>query len=227
MHVVYVDESGDLGASGSPSRLFILSAILVSHERWLEARDELAGMRANLDSLYGLRVGAEIHAAEFLGGAHRHHSLDVRRRFQCAHHILGFLRRSRCLQPVRIGIEKGGEGGRALLDLAWSGLLGEVSFEVSQTPASACGSRGLLVVMDHHGALPYRPAAGATALGPLLELPFGRRSEDSQFLQCADLLGFLTKQSLDPNRHFAGSQGRGLVQIAEQLYRDPCRVLAP
>lgn len=225
MHVAYIDESGDLGAAGSPSCHFILSAILVSHERWLEARLDLDGMRSNLDRLYGLRMGAEVHAAEFLGGAERHLGLDVRRRFQCAHHMLGFLRRSSCLRPVRIGVEKKGQGGRALLDLAWAGLLDEINAEISVTPPSACGSLGLLVVMDHHGALPYRPVANLTSPRALLELPFGRRSEDSHLLQCADLLGFLTKQSLAPNRHFSGSQGRGLVHAADQLYRAPCRVL--
>ena len=227
MHIVYLDESGDLGVAGSPSRLFILSAVLVSHEHWLEARLSLDAMRANLDALYGLRPGAEIHASEFLGGAARHHGLDVRRRFQCAHHVLGFLRQSGLLHPVRVGLEKSGESGAALLDRAWIGLLEEVACEVGRSASSACGSRGLLIVMDHHGALPYRPSAQITSPRPLLELPFGRRSEDSHLLQCADLLGFLTKQSLDPNRHFSGSQGRRLVQLSERLYRGPCRLLAP
>lgn len=222
MHVMYVDESGDLGTSGSPSSLFILSAILVSHERWLEARLGLEGMRSKLDSLYGLRPGAEIHAAEFLGGAIRHHGLDIRRRFQCAHHVLGFLGKSSCLRPVRIGVNKGGQGGRALLDLAWGGLLAEITRETGQSPASACGSQGLIVIMDHHGASPYRPAAGPSTSPPLLELPFGRRSEDSHFLQCADLLGFLTKQSLDPNHYFRTYKGRRLAQGAERLYHTPC-----
>lgn len=225
MHIVYVDESGDLGATGSPSRLFILSAVLVSHERWIEARRVLDAMRAKLDALYGLRPSAEIHAAEFLGGAARHHGLDVRRRFQCAHHVLRCLRQSDCLRPVRVGVEKGGASGRVLLDRAWAGLLVEVSREVDGFPANACGSRGLLVVMDHHGALPYRPSAEMDAGQPLLELPFGRRSEDSTLLQCADLLGFLTKQSLDPNRYFNGSNGRRLVRAAEALYQTPCRLV--
>lgn len=225
MHLIYLDESGDLGATGGSSRHFVLSALLVSHEHWSAARLGLLGMRENLDSLYGLRPGAEIHATQFLGGAERHHGLDVRRRFQCAHHVLGYLAKSHHLRPVRVALQKGSLGGRALLDLAWSALLGEIDAEIQQLPGNACGSSGLVVIMDHHGAMPYRPAVGLPADGPLLELPFGRRSEDSHLLQCADLLGFLTKQSLDPNRHFAGSRGRALVSIAEHLYRRPCRLL--
>lgn len=226
MHIVYLDESGDLGSAGSPSRLFILSAVVVAHERWLEARHALDAMRANLEVLYALRPDAEIHAAEFLGGASRHLGLDVRRRFQCAHHILGFLLRAGCLRPVRVAVDKAGAGGRPLLDLAWEGLLGQIVHELVPTPASACGSRGLVVVMDHHGASPYRPSACLDLSQPLLELPFGRRSQDSTLLQCADLLGFLTKQSLAPNRYFTGSNGRRLIRELETLYAKPCVVLS-
>lgn len=227
MHLVYLDESGDLGATGGSSRLFILSALLVSHEHWGAARLGLLGMRENLDSLYGLRPGAEMHATQFLGGAERHHGLDVRRRFQCAHHVLGYLAKSRHLRPVRVALEKESLGGRPLLDFAWSALLGEIETEIQQLPGNACGSTGLVVIMDHHGAMPYRPAIGLPADGPLLELPFGRRSEDSHLLQCADLLGFLTKQALDPNRYFGVSQGRRLIRHAERLYSRPCELIRP
>lgn len=227
MHLVYIDESGDLGAAGASSRLFVLSALLVPHEHWNAARLGLMGMRAKLDALYGLRPGAEIHAAQFLGGSERHLGLDVRRRFQCAHHVLGYLARTPHLRPIRVAVEKGSMGGRALLDLAWSALLGEVALEIERLPGSACGSSGLVAIMDHHGAMPYRPAHGLPAEGPLLELPFGRRSEDSHLLQCADLLGFLTKQSLDPNRYFLGSNGRRLIRGLESLYLRPCPRVTP
>jgi hypothetical protein len=227
MHIAYVDESGDLGAVGSPSRLFILSAIVISHESWLKARLGLDAMRVNLDELYGLRESAEIHATQFLGGAKLHHGLTIRRRYQCAHYILNFLKNAGYLYPVRVAVRKGGQGGRPLFDQAWLGLLEEMDIELRHTPESTCGSKGLVVILDHHGALPYRPGEGLPVINPLLELPFGRRSEDSALLQCSDLLGFLTKQAIDPNRHFSGSQGRGLVLTAERLYRAPCRVINP
>jgi len=224
MHIVYVDESGDLGGAGSPSRFFILSALVVSHEHWQESRGNLDSMRSALDRLYGLRTSAEIHAAQFLGGAASHLGLDIRRRFQCAHHALEHLGRSTRLRPIRVAVKKDGESGKALLDRAWDGLLNEIGLELASKPTSPCGSGGLVVIMDHHGASPYRPSEVSSARVPLLELPFGRRSEDSPLLQCADLLGFLTKQSLDPNRHFSGSRGRALINLAERIHGVPCPV---
>jgi hypothetical protein len=59
----------------------------------------------------------------------------------------------------------------------------------------------------------------------LLELPFGRDSADSQLLQMADLLAFLTKQSLEPNANFQRHQGRALLRRAERLYSGPCPLI--
>ena len=229
MHIAYLDESGDLGAAGSPSRLFILSAILIPHERWLEATLFLDQLREDLGIRYGLRPAAEIHASEFLGGSPLHLGLDVPRRFQCAHHLLRSLVGTDLMMPVRIAVRKGDKGGRQLLDAAWDGLWKQVNQEIVLAPKSSCGGRGLLVVIDHHGASPYRPTNKRNLRDPcpLLELPFGRRSEDSQFLQCADLLGFLTKQSLDPNRYFSGSRGKRLLRLSETLHRKPCPIVLP
>lgn len=227
MHIAYLDESGDLGAAGSPTRLFILSGLLVPHERWIEASGMLENLRASLRQLHGLRLGAEIHASQFLGGAASHLGLDIPRRFQCAHHILRTLRETNLVAPVRIAVRKDAQAGKAVLDVAWDGLHRLIAERLVRTHPPACGGRGLVVVMDHHGALPYRPASlGAQAdICPLLELPFGRRSEDSHFLQCADLLGFLTKQSIDPNGYFSGPRGRRLIRLAEQLHPTPCPIL--
>lgn len=227
MHIAYLDESGDLGSAGSPSRLFILCGVLVSHERWLEASLLLENLRLALNQRYGLRFGAEIHAAQFLGGASSHLGLDIPRRFQCTHHILRSLQSCDLLHPVRIAVQKGDSAGKAVLDLAWNRLHQEIARVVSHSQPSACGGRGLVVVMDHHGALPYRPPSqrNLSDICPLLELPFGRRSEDSHFLQFADLLGFLTKQSLDPNSYFSSSRGRRLLRMSEQLHPAPCQVI--
>ena len=229
MHLAYLDESGDLGSAGSPTRLFILSALLVSHERWLEAALFLDQLREELGLRYRLRTSAEIHASEFLGGSPSHLGLDVPRRFQCAHHLLRSLGGIDIITPVRIAVRKGDQGGRQLLDVAWDGLRKLVDQEIVLAPKPSCGGRGLLVVMDHHGASPYRPTNKRDLRDPcpLLELPFGRRSEDSQFLQCADLLGFLSKQSLDPNRYFSGSRGKRLLRLSETLHQKPCPVILP
>lgn len=227
MHVVFVDESGDLGREGSPTAYFLLCAVVVRHDWWEAAADELSSIRRRLWERHGLREEGEIHAAQFLGGDTRHKGLDVRSRFQCIHHAVGSLRASRCLRFTRFAVRKGKAVAAEILGEAWRGLAGEMHGILAGEEAS-CGSRGMIVVMDHHGDQPYRARGlgeDLEAIGqPLLELPFGRRSQDSRFLQCADLLGYLTKQGLEPNRYFAGSNGRRLLREAEKLFDKPCQV---
>ena len=229
VQIIYVDESGDLGTEGSPTRHFVMSAVVFPHSAWARVNADMSRLRRRLLELYGLDEGAEIHAREFLGGARLHRGLDIRRRFQCVHHIIGFLQARPELRATRVAVEKGQIGGGALLKVAWDGLMEVISAGLPSDDLPICGATGWVVVVDHHGAAPYRPENWrGNSLAPesqMLDLPFGRRAQDSPILQIADLLSFLTKQALEPGRHFMGSAGKKLVERAEKIHSGPCRVL--
>ena len=224
-----MDESGDLGTEGSPTRHFVMSAVVFSHSAWARVNIDIARLRFRLRKLHGLDENAEIHAREFLGGARLHRGLDIRRRFQCVHHIMGFMQANSDIGAVRVAIEKGKIGGGKLLEAAWHGLNEEILASLPHRGAATCGATGWVVVVDHHGAAPYRPENRKESYfapeSQLLDLPFGRRASDNPILQIADLLGFLTKQALEPGRHFLGSAGRKLLERAEKIHARPCRII--
>jgi len=228
MHIAFVDESGDVGTRGSPTRHFVLCAVMVRHDAWLETRRELEAMRHRMDLRYGLGRDKEVHAAEFLGGDTIHCGLDIPKRTQCVHHMLRTLRGMPQLHFLRHAVRKETSDVQTLLELSWKGLGGEI-LQVAAGAAASCGSQGMVVVMDHHGDQPQRSKSLETALHqagqPLLDHPFGRKSHDSLFLQCADLLGYLSKQSLEPNRHFRRGDGRRLIRRSEELFGRPCPVV--
>jgi Protein of unknown function (DUF3800) len=66
MYLMYVDESGDTGLVGSPSRYFTLSGIVVHEKSWRTFIDRLIAFRKTLKSVYGLGVRTEIHASEYI-----------------------------------------------------------------------------------------------------------------------------------------------------------------
>jgi Protein of unknown function (DUF3800) len=68
MYLMYVDESGDSGLSGSPTTHFVLSGLVVHETRWREFVNLLIAFRKTLRSVYALPVRDEIHSAEFLNG---------------------------------------------------------------------------------------------------------------------------------------------------------------
>jgi hypothetical protein len=76
MHLAYVDDSGD-------SQSFVLAAVLVPADQWLEVHDRLIGFRRQLSRETGFRMRSELHATELVsnGGPWRDLKVDPRRRF--------------------------------------------------------------------------------------------------------------------------------------------------
>lgn len=66
MYLMYVDESGDTGLVGSPTRYFALSGLVVHERDWREFLDRLLAFRRTLKSVYGLGIRTELHASEFM-----------------------------------------------------------------------------------------------------------------------------------------------------------------
>jgi len=221
VRIAFVDESGDVGGIGSPTRHFVLVALVVEHASWAAVNAELCAMRERLLSRHGLRLDAEIHASEFLGGGQLHLGLGITERFQRIHHVLKSALALPGTSYVRACIDKSTCQGSPL-DAAWQQLSREIGEDVEVPRPHACPARGLIVLCDHHAALPYRPTPDVTkALGnadSLLELPLGRDSKDSLPLQLADLLAYLTRQSIAPNGYFAKSGGRNLLRIADAIF---------
>ena len=63
MYLMYVDESGDIGLSGSPTRYFVLTGLVLHELRWRQTLDELIGFRRELKADFGLKLREEIHAS--------------------------------------------------------------------------------------------------------------------------------------------------------------------
>lgn len=66
MFLMYVDESGDIGVNSSPTRYFILSALIFHELRWTSIMDELIAFRRHLRTTKGLKLREEIHATHFV-----------------------------------------------------------------------------------------------------------------------------------------------------------------
>ncbi len=66
MYLLYVDESGDVGLNNSPTKYFVLSAIIVHESKWRETLDELVNFRKKLRDTKGLKLREEIHCNELI-----------------------------------------------------------------------------------------------------------------------------------------------------------------
>jgi hypothetical protein len=66
MYLMYVDESGDAGLVGSPTRYFILTGMVMHELRWHDVLEGLVGFRQRMRSTFGLLMREEIHSAKML-----------------------------------------------------------------------------------------------------------------------------------------------------------------
>lgn len=222
MHFLYVDESGDTGSTGSPNNHFILCGLMIHHADWRISQLAMLAMRQRMWEFYGLPPEAEIHASEFLGNSSTHLGLTLRQRMQCLLHALGFLGANSILTPFRVMIDKN-KSARPLHD-AWTGMLALVVKELEQRPNHAhCTSPGLAIICDDRKASTGQEWSLAldthkTAKEMLIDLPFGRESHHSHHLQLCDLLCFLTKQTLVPNKFFRSTTPSQLLRRYAKLF---------
>ncbi len=221
MHLLFVDESGDPGLHRSPTGHFILAALLMEADSWREWNDALRRQRESMGALLGLRCEAELHAAEFLGGAKVHLGLLPWQRPRAARWLVDTMGRQQGGRLLVQVIAKSAEGD-PLAD-SWKGLI----------QAATANCKGPIVILTD--------TTDGKKLARILEdLPEGRRlriierplhmdSRDSSLLQAVDLLAYLKRQSLRPNGLFKESADArallrtftGLVQMKGAGSCDP------
>lgn len=216
MHLVYVDESGDIGLTNSPTREYLLVAIIVPEERWHDVLTRINRARRRMKDKLGLDFAAEIHAAEFLGGAHSHLGLIAWQRVRAIRWLLKELSREPLLRFVAIGVQKQTAG--SILRPAWARLVAETEARTAEKIMLLTDVTDRKAVLR---AVHFREEDEAPNVqGPserLIEDPIHIDSRHSRFIQLSDLLAYLLRQSLQPNAHFRHEQPRQLVRMASRL----------
>ena len=216
MHLVYVDESGDTGLTNSPTREYLLVAITVPEGSWHNILGRINRARRRMKDKLGLEFAAEIHAAEFLGGAHTHLGLEAWQRVRAIRWLLKELSREPKLGFVAIGKTK--PPGAEILRPSWTRLIDEA--EKSSTGRimllTDVTDRKAVLKAVHNREEEDAPNAQGTS-ERLIEDLIHIDSRHSRFIQISDLIAYLLRQSLQPNAHFRNEQPRQLVRMATRL----------
>lgn len=93
MFLMYVDESGDSGIFNSPTRYFILSAIIIHESVWRVFLENLITFRRALKTAKDLKMNDEIHAKDFINSPgelvriKRNERVDILKK--CIHFLSG------------------------------------------------------------------------------------------------------------------------------------------
>ena len=246
MYLMYVDESGDPGLTGSPTRYFVLSGLVVQELRWRPYLEQIVDFRRRMKALYGLKLREEIHASalitrpEALVRIRRNDRLSIIRAYAKE------LSNLPDLNIINIIVDKQGKAaGYDVFEMAWKALIQRFENTLSHRnfrgPANP-DERGMILcdhtdnkkltrllrMMRHFNPVPNMQARFGSgyrnlALGSIVEDPVFRDSEHSYFIQAIDTAAYLLQQHQAPNAYFRKKSARNYFALLDPIL---CKVAA-
>ncbi|MET7850450.1 DUF3800 domain-containing protein [Streptomyces avermitilis] len=207
----YVDETGDSGMSGGSST-YTLACVLVPAEGWTDRLDVLTQMRRLIGKKYGVRLRDEIKANYLLrsrGDLKRYGLGDGQRRDIYQTHMRNLILVSSGVFAVVIDKQKMAKQ-RDPSEIAWRYLMQRLRERSNQSgvPVALVHDEGEdKKIKAWHRA--FRrvswDARGERVQAPyFVEDPISRRSDDSYFIQLADLCAYAAYRRVVPPGGKAG-----------------------
>lgn len=238
MLLAYVDESGDKGAKGSDT--YSLGCLMLSADDWPSSFDAMLNFRRFLKTRYGIRARAEIKANYLMRGKKDLTGLgDSQREAIYRSHMRMVPKISG--SAFAVVIEKRAlVVGRDPFDTAWEFLLQRLERESDRTghPVMVVHDEGDNLGVRKIARKARRAGSAGSAFGTtyfkrpftaLLDDPVPRDSQQSYFLQLADLIAYSGFRAIHPSTHprsicpqtMWNELGTGIYFHANKLKRHP------
>ena len=220
MYIMYVDESGDSGLVGSPTRYFALSGIVVHERDWRSFINTLVEFKRTLRSVYGLPVRAELHASEFVN--HSVHGIERYKRLSILRNTLDEIAKIPSISITNVIVDKSNKPAVCdVFDLAWKVLFQrfENTLNYGNFPGKFRQDYGIVFTDATAGLKLLRlvrkmavynpiPSSANHGGGPrnlpilkIIEDPHGKDSQESLPIQMADVCAYFLYQRFSPNAY--------------------------
>ena len=228
MYLMYVDESGDCGTENSPTRYFVLTAIVFHELRWRPILQSMVDFRKMLKETKGLKLRDEIHCTHFINKPgdliriKRNDRLDIMKK------CIDWANAQTDLSTFSIVVDKQGRKDE-IFELAWNALL--MRFENTIRHKNFPGPqnaddrgivlsdntegeklRGLIRKMRHYNTIPnrqdmYQGGYKNVKLEYIIEDPIFRDSQYSFIHQLNDVIAYCVRQKYEPNSYMKKKAG--------------------
>lgn len=217
MYIMYVDESGDTGHINSPSKYFILSAIVVHETDWFALLNDMIEFRRYLKMKYGLNMKEEIHASVFVNGRPKlNKTIPKNLRLDLLKKCLEWINTRNDISIVTIRLTK--SKWFDIFDFGWRTLIQrfENTLSYKNFPNPTGFDKGLIVADDTDGGKLTKllremrrhnhvPGVAGTSsrnlkLQAVIEDPVFRNSANSYLHQMADVVAYFARQQYEPNK---------------------------
>lgn len=217
---MYVDESGDTGKTGSPTRYFILSAIVIHELKWRQTLDSLVNFRRWLRDNKGLYMKDEIHCTEFINKPGKLVRIKRNDRLDILKKCIDWLNAEPDVSVFSVCIDKSHNATRDIFEYAWNALLMrfENTIRYSNFPGPKNAQDMGMIVSDntdgdklrklvrrmrHYNNIPSMIHQGTSRnmkLNYIIEDPIFRDSKHSMIHQMNDVTAYFARQMYEPNR---------------------------
>lgn len=225
---MYVDESGDVGLNNSPTRYFVLSAIIIHESRWKETLSNLVDFRRLLRDNKGLKLREEIHCTELINNPKDLVRIKRNDRLDIIKKCIDWLNSQAQINVFSVIVDKKGRTDD-IFELAWNTLL--MRFENTLKYKNFNGSQNeddkgmvladntegeklkkLIRKMRHYNTIPntkqyYSGGFRNIKLECLIEDPIFRDSKNSLLHQMNDVVAYCTRQKYEPNAYMKKKGG--------------------
>lgn len=220
---MYVDESGDSGLVGSPTRYFILSGLVVHELRWSEALDQLIEFRKRMRNAFGLLMREEIHSAHLINKPAELVRIPRNDRLTIIRSFLNEVSALPEISVINVIVDKKNKPqDYNVMIKAWEALVQRFSNTISHRnfpgPANP-DERGLIIPdntdiktvlglmrkMRKYNPVPNQQKFGAgyrnMMITNMVEDPYFKDSRNSYFIQAADVIAFSLYQRIAPSSY--------------------------
>jgi hypothetical protein len=235
---MYVDESGDVGTVNSPTKYFILSAIVIHELRWKTILTDLVEFRKYLRDEKNLKLRDEIHCNELINKPGELIRIKRNDRLDIIKKCIDWIERQNDLNVFSVVVNKEGRN-EEVFELAWNTLLMRFENTLSHNnfkgPQNA-DDRGLIVCdntegeklrkllrkMRHYNAIPhdrgfYGSGSRTVKVENIIEDPVFRDSKNSYLHQMNDVLAYCLRQKYEPNSYMRRKGGHNYYNRLENV----------
>lgn len=229
MYFMYVDESGDTGLSGSPTRYFTLSGLVVHELRWNEYLEKLIDFRKRMRNSFGLLMREEIHSAHLINKPKDLVRIKRNDRLTIIRSFINEVAAFQDVSIINIVVDKSDKPlTYDVMGKAWEALIQRFSNTISHRnfpgPVNS-DERGMIIPdntdakkiqqllrrMRRFNPVPNQSVFGSgyrnLTIGNLVEDPFFKDSRDSYLIQAADVVAFALYQKLAPSSYMKKKSG--------------------
>lgn len=222
MFLIYTDESGDTGVVNSPTRYYVLSALVVHESKWQDLLRDLIILRREFRNKYQLKLREEIHASHWFSKPGELARIPKHERLAICRHLIDFQEKTDYIKLLHVVVDK--EGKDTEYDVffnAWQQLIqridntvwyGNFPYRYGNHKEYALlfpdrtddkKLRTLIRKMRHYNPVPYVGGTSSRNLNMryILEDPHMKESSHSYITQLVDVNAYFLYQMLNPNKY--------------------------